>query len=91
MCERLAVTVPRGMVMLEDVIANVRFDGAEGAGRSKETLKVARDRFERDHIAAALQHHKGRMGPTAEELGIERTNLYRKIKQLGVRWEGESD
>ena len=91
MCERLAVTVPRGMVMLEDVIANVRFEGAEAAGRSKETLKVARDRFERDHIAAALQHHKGRMGPTAEELGIERTNLYRKIKQLGVRWEGESD
>jgi DNA-binding NtrC family response regulator len=89
LCERLAVLVPRGVVLLEDVVANVRFDGAEAVGRSQETLKTARERFERDHIAAALQHHKGRMGSAARELGIERTNLYRKIKQLGIRWEGE--
>jgi DNA-binding NtrC family response regulator len=91
LCERLAVVVTRGVVRLEDIVANVRFEGAEAIGRSREPLKAARDRFERDHIAAALQHHKGRMGAAARELGIERTNLYRKIKQLGIRWEGESD
>ena len=91
LCARLAVLVPRGVVLLEDVVANVRFDGAEAIGRSGETLKVARERFERDHIAASLQHHKGRMGSAAKELGIERTNLYRKIKQLGIRWEGETE
>ena len=26
------------------------------------------------------------MGDAARELGIERTNLYRKIKQLNIRW-----
>jgi transcriptional regulator of acetoin/glycerol metabolism len=31
------------------------------------------------------------MGSAARELGIERTNLYRKIKQLGIRWEGEQE
>jgi DNA-binding NtrC family response regulator len=91
LCERLAVIVPRGVVLLEDVVGNVNFDTAKTLGRSKETLKAARDRFERDHIAAALQFHRGRMGSAARELGIERTNLYRKIKQLGIRWEGESD
>ena len=91
LCERLAVLVPRGVVLLEDVVANVRFEGAEAIGRSRETLKAARERFERDHIASALQHHKGRMGSAAKELGIERTNLYRKIKQLGIRWEGETE
>ncbi len=84
--ERLAVLVPRGVVLLEDVLANVRFDGAEAQGRPRESLRNARERFERDYVTAVLQHHRGRMGAAARELGIERTNLYRKIKQLNIRW-----
>jgi two-component system nitrogen regulation response regulator NtrX len=84
--ERLAVLVPRGVVLLEDVLASVRFDGAEAMGRSRGTLKEARERFERDYVTAVLEHHKGRMGAAARDLGIERTNLYRKIKQLNIRW-----
>lgn len=84
--ERLAVLVPRGVVLLEDVLASVRFDGAEAIGRARGTLKDARERFERDYVTAVLEHHKGRMGAAAKELGIERTNLYRKIKQLNIRW-----
>jgi anaerobic nitric oxide reductase transcription regulator len=64
----------------------VRFDGAEAMGRSRGTLRQARERFERDYVTAVLEHHKGRMGAAARELGIERTNLYRKIKQLNIRW-----
>lgn len=48
------------------------------------TLKVARERFERDYIAAVLEHHRGRMVDAARTLGIERTNLYRKARQLGI-------
>ncbi len=86
LAERLAVLVPRGVVLLEDVLANVRFDGAEAQGRPRESLRNARERFERDYVTAVLQHHRGRMGAAARELGIERTNLYRKIKQLNIRW-----
>ena len=86
LCERLAVLVPGGVVLLEDVVANVRFDGAEAVGRGRGSLRNARERFERDYVTAALQHHKGRMGAAAKELGIERTNLYRKIKQLSIHW-----
>jgi DNA-binding NtrC family response regulator len=86
LAERLALLVPRGMVLLEDVLANVRLDGAEGVGRARGSLKDAREQFERDHVTAVLQHHKGRMGAAAKELGIERTNLYRKIKQLKIQW-----
>jgi two-component system NtrC family response regulator len=84
--ERLAILVSRGVVMLEDVLANVRFDGVEAVGRDRGSLKNARERFERDYVTAVLQHHKGRMGAAARELGIERTNLYRKIKQLKIQW-----
>lgn len=85
LAERLALLVPRGVILLEDVLANVRLDGIEALGRPRDTLRDARERFERDYIATVLQHHRGRMGSAARELGIERTNLYRKIKQLKVR------
>jgi two-component system, NtrC family, nitrogen regulation response regulator NtrX len=86
LAERLAVLITRGVVLLEDVLANVRLEGAEALGGPSGTLREARERFERDYVAAVLQHHRGRMGDAAKELGIERTNLYRKIKQLNIRW-----
>ena len=89
--ERLAVLITRGVVLLEDVLANVRLDGAEALGGPSGTLREARERFERDYVASVLQHHRGRMGDAARELGIERTNLYRKIKQLNIRWTAGAD
>jgi two-component system nitrogen regulation response regulator NtrX len=89
--ERLAVLISRGIVLLEDVLSNVRLEGAEALGGPSGTLREARERFERDYVAAVLQHHRGRMGDAARELGIERTNLYRKIKQLNIRWTAGAD
>lgn len=83
--ERLALIVSRGVIRQEDVLAEVRFEGAETRGHAEGTLREARERFERDYITSVLQHHRGRMGAAARELGIERTNLYRKIKQLRIR------
>jgi two-component system, NtrC family, nitrogen regulation response regulator NtrX len=84
--ERLAVIITRGVLLLEDVLANIRLEGAEALGGPSGTLREARERFERDYVAAVLQHHRGRMGDAARALGIERTNLYRKIRQLNIRW-----
>jgi DNA-binding NtrC family response regulator len=84
--ERLAVLVTRGVVLLEDVLSNIRLEGAEALGGRSGTLREARERFERDYVATVLQQNRGRMGDAARELGIERTNLYRKIKQLNIRW-----
>jgi DNA-binding NtrC family response regulator len=47
-------------------------------------LREARLRFERDYIAAVLQHHDWRMADAAQALGIQRPNLYRKARQLGI-------
>ena len=46
------------------------------------TLREARARFEREYIAATLAHHRGRISEAAKALGIQRTNLYRKIRAL---------
>ena len=48
------------------------------------TLREARTRFERDYILERLTANGGQLGRTARDLGIERTNLYRKMRQLGI-------
>jgi DNA-binding NtrC family response regulator len=48
------------------------------------SLRDARQRFERDYIASVLQHHGWRMPDAARTLGIQRPNLYRKARQLGI-------
>jgi len=47
-------------------------------------LREARLRFERDYISAVLQHHAWRIADAAQTLGIQRPNLYRKARQLGI-------
>ena len=55
------------------------------AGSSdKMTLHEARDRFERDLILRTLAEQQGNMSRTADVLGVERSNLYRKMKSFGI-------
>jgi DNA-binding NtrC family response regulator len=69
---------------LEDVLSHVRLDGGSVMFSGGGTLKQARARFEREYIAATLEHHRGRISDAAKTLGIQRTNLYRKIRSLRV-------
>jgi two-component system nitrogen regulation response regulator NtrX len=50
-----------------------------------ETLKDAREAFERDFLADKLREHNFNVSRTAEALGIERSNLHRKIKAYGIK------
>ncbi|GAB6182415.1 sigma-54-dependent transcriptional regulator [Thermodesulfovibrio hydrogeniphilus] len=49
-----------------------------------DSLKDARDAFERDFIIKKLKENNWNMTKTAEKIGIERSNLYKKIKSLGI-------
>jgi two-component system nitrogen regulation response regulator NtrX len=50
----------------------------------RQTLHEARDQFERDLILRTLTEQQGNMSRTAEVLGVERSNLYRKMKAFGI-------
>ncbi len=78
-----AVPDSRG-IGLEDVLAHVRLDGGSTSFPDGGTLKQARSRFEREYIGAVLEQHKGRISEAAVALGIQRTNLYRKMRALRV-------
>ncbi len=47
-------------------------------------LKDARDAFERAYLQALLANCGWSMSKAADRAGLDRTNLYRKVKQLGI-------
>ena len=47
-------------------------------------LHDARDEFEKEYILRALAAQQGNMSRTAEVLGVERSNLYRKMRAFGI-------
>ncbi|MEY8875146.1 MAG: response regulator [Leptothrix sp. (in: b-proteobacteria)] len=47
-------------------------------------LREARDAFEKAYFEFHLSRENGSMTRVAERTGLERTHLYRKLKQLGV-------
>ena len=47
-------------------------------------LREARDEFEKAYFEYHLAKESGSMTRVAEKTGLERTHLYRKLKQLGV-------
>jgi two-component system nitrogen regulation response regulator NtrX len=47
-------------------------------------LHDARDDFERQYILRALAAQQGNISRTADVLGVERSNLYRKMRSFGI-------
>ena len=83
--ERAVPAATGRSVGLDDILAHVRLDGGAAVFSHGGTLRQARARFERDYVAAVLEQHRGCISEAARVLGIQRTNLYRKMRALHVR------
>jgi len=83
--ERLVVLVSKEVVGQQEVMDVLQMPGMRSDEAGPLPLRQARARFERQYILNRLTANRGNLGNTARELGIERTNLYRKMKQLGIQ------
>lgn len=54
------------------------------SGLSALSLKDAKKKFEADFLRAKLGENEGNVSKTAEQIGMERSNLHKKIKQYGL-------
>jgi len=54
-------------------------------------LREAREAFERIYFEQLLGKEQSNMSRVAERAGLERTHLYRKLKQLNIRFSRRSD
>ena len=85
--ERLMIMVPGDVVSAADLSfldPSALTRPAPDASGDRRTLHEARDQFERDLILRTLAELQGNMSRTAEVLGVERSNLYRKMKAFGI-------
>ena len=58
---------------------------ALGALPLDQALRGARDAFERLYFDYHISRENGNMSRVADRVGLERTHLYRKLKQLGIK------
>lgn len=58
--------------------------------KSYDSLRDARNAFEKEYISRKLREHHWNISRTAEDLKIERSHLHRKIKLLDVEMRPES-
>ncbi len=87
--ERLMIMVPGDRITVRDVAfldatAIQVADAAAPQTTPLGPLHDARDQFERDYILRALAAQQGNISRTADMLGIERSNLYRKMRGFGI-------
>ena len=79
--ERLFIMVLSNKITVRDISV---FNKETTDYFSFQTLKEARDSFERDYILKKLAENKWNVSKTAEMLQIERSNLHRKIKSYEI-------
>jgi two-component system nitrogen regulation response regulator NtrX len=64
--------------------------GQHLANKSYDSLRDARNAFEKEYISRKLREHHWNISRTAEDLQIERSHLHRKIKLLDVEMRPEN-
>lgn len=86
----VVLDVTRPEIDLEDLLGLVHLEAAgkppyAAGGFVPTTLREAKAQFEREYILAVLAQHHGRIPDAAAVLGIQRTNLYRKLRSLRIQ------
>ena len=84
--ERLAILLPSDTIEPEHVQLGTRAEAVPEIPPNLP-LKDARDEFEKQYILARLKEYAGNVSRTADALGVERSNLYRKLHAYGIRVE----
>jgi two-component system nitrogen regulation response regulator NtrX len=100
--ERLMIMVPGPVIEATQAAmslqarpgASVSVSGNQAAtpqlfAQSYDSLRDARNAFEKEYIARKLREHHWNISRTAEDLKIERSHLHRKIKLLDVEMRPE--
>jgi two-component system nitrogen regulation response regulator NtrX len=87
--ERLCIMVAQPVIRLEDLPETVlgKSDGTRSsaaAALAAATLKAAKSDFERAFILDKLQENQWNVSKTAEAIGIERSNLHRKLRTYQI-------
>jgi len=87
--ERIVILNPQARIDARHIPLHPSGTGGAGGGNQRRqdrfgSLQEVREAAERDYILRKLDENKGNITRTAESLGLERSNLYRKMRALGI-------
>ncbi len=90
--ERLVIMVPSEVIDAKDIPPLVKEDGGANDNHalfSHQSYRAARLEFERQFITKKLEENEWNVSKTADSIGLERSNLHRKIKVHGLEGKKE--
>jgi two-component system nitrogen regulation response regulator NtrX len=89
--ERLIILTPNDEITAKDIpFLSARIDDSEELpaqpvpAAAADLLKDAKMDFERQFIIKKLEENEGNISKTAEAIGLERSNLHKKLKSFKV-------
>jgi two-component system nitrogen regulation response regulator NtrX len=85
--ERLVIMIPRNEISAKDIpplAENHQTPDLTVPWLASGSFRTAKTDFEKKYIMKKLQEFDGNISKTAEAIGIERSNLHRKIKKFGL-------
>ncbi|MDD5168462.1 MAG: sigma-54 dependent transcriptional regulator [Syntrophales bacterium] len=85
--ERLVIMTPSDVIGAGDIppFSHCETEQDEsGLAETADSLKAAKMDFERQYIMKKLREFDGNISKTAEAIGLERSNLHRKIRGYGL-------
>lgn len=86
--ERLVILTPSDVITAKDIppltLKTEREKFFPERKSASDTLKDARMDFERNYILKKLEENEGNISKTAEAIGMERSNLHKKLKKFKV-------
>ena len=85
--ERLLIMTSRDEIVIKDIPSNLfqALPEIPHKNFSIKSLKKVREDAERDYIIRCLERCKGNVSEAARIMSIERTNLHKKMKALGIK------
>jgi two-component system nitrogen regulation response regulator NtrX len=92
--ERMIILTPSNEITAKDIPSlNIKEESEVAFGAQAltgDSLKDAKMDFERQFILKKLEENEGNISKTAEAIGLERSNLHKKLKSLKVAAKNES-
>ena len=83
--ERLVIMTRGATITIKDLPPDIVGETKKGDLFGKySTLKEAKSGFEKDFIVEKLHENEGNITKTADAIGVERSNLHKKIKTFGL-------
>ncbi len=82
--ERVIIMVAKQKIAAKDLPEFGSFAEAPASSFRFPSFKAATDAYQREFITHKLAEHDGNVTKAAEEMGVDRSHLYRRMRNLGI-------